>query len=101
MTLTTEQVHTVEVDPNRPDVQAKAERIVRVLVDSFGVGFAIATLIVATEYVFSVILHAETPMPEGNIAMAERLLTSLKANVMKHADCAKTINGVKKKQAVH
>lgn len=84
----------LEVNPNTPEIQERAQKLAHGLIDRVPIGEAIGVLLVATEAVLVAVLHQESPLCEANIACVEQLLDTLRSNVMNHADCAKTINRV-------
>jgi hypothetical protein len=86
------QMH--HIDPNDPRMQAIAARLVDGIIKHVELSGAVSVFLVAAELIFGHILHRTTPMPELNIMQVERLLDTLKANVMAHASCAQKINGV-------
>jgi hypothetical protein len=86
------QMH--HVNPNDPKMQAIAARLVEGIIKHVELSGAVSVFLVAAELIFSHILHRVTPMPELNIMQVERLLDTLKANVMAHVPCAQELNGV-------
>ena len=89
------------VNPNDRIVQAAAEETATTLVTQLGVAKAVGVAVVVVERMLIAILHMETPMPEQNVEMVQRLLSQLEAGVMDHEECCYTINGATGKVTVH
>lgn len=93
--MNTEALQRTTVDPNRPDIQEKANKLAQMLVQRYGPGDSIAVALILTEELMSGVLHLESPMPEANIDMITRLLKTLTSNVLQHGRCARLLNDTK------